>query len=107
MNQQIMRRSAERQWYAYTKGYRLLGNRRMLRDCRSANDERGAQLSQEYPPLADQLMGTKDRKAQCRNGGHLFQFLWSISLVILAPQTFHREAEITLRRSFDSTWARQ
>ena len=58
-------------------------------DCSQRSDERGAQLSQEYPPLADQLMGTKDRKAQCRNSGHLFQLLWSVRLVSLTAQAFH------------------
>lgn len=39
------------------------------------SDERGAQLSQEYPPPADQRMGSNDRKAQARKGGHLLQLV--------------------------------
>jgi hypothetical protein len=36
---------------------------------------RGAQLSQEYPPRVDQAKGPNDRKAQVRNGGHVFQLV--------------------------------
>lgn len=49
-------------------------------------DERGAQLSQEYPPPVDQRMGSSGRKAQARKGGQLFQLVMVYGLSDSYPQ---------------------
>jgi hypothetical protein len=59
------------------------------------------------PPPVDQQMESNDLRHKLVNAVTCSNWLLSMSLVMVTAETFQRETENTLRRSFDSTWARQ